>query len=96
MPLSRTRGVTERTDVQGQVVIPLREHEVRQATRELVEAGAQAIVICLLQSHKNEASEKRARDVCREELKAMGVDIPRITSYNVCYTKLLRRRNRAA
>ncbi|TVO58936.1 hydantoinase/oxoprolinase family protein [Denitromonas halophila] len=76
VPLSRTRGVTERTDVQGEVVIPLREHEVRQATRELVEVGAQAIVICLLQSHKNEASEKRARDVCREELKALGVDLP--------------------
>ena len=25
-----------------------------------------------------------------EELKNQGVDIPRITSYNVCYTKLLR------
>ncbi|MFZ2296050.1 MAG: hydantoinase/oxoprolinase N-terminal domain-containing protein, partial [Polaromonas sp.] len=34
VPLSRTRGVTERTDVQGQVVIPLREEEVRVATRE--------------------------------------------------------------
>lgn len=76
VPLSRTRGVTERTDVQGEIVIPLREDEVRQATRELVDAGAKAIVICLLQSHKNQTSEKRARDVCLEELKKMGVDIP--------------------
>ena len=76
VPLARTRGVTERTDVQGQVVIPLREHEVRTATRELVELGAKAIVICLLQSHKNGGSERRARDLCQEELKAMGVDIP--------------------
>ncbi|MFD2836821.1 hydantoinase/oxoprolinase N-terminal domain-containing protein [Azotobacter vinelandii] len=52
VPYSRTRGVTERTDVQGRVVIPLREEEMRQATRELVEAGAKAIVIVLLQSHK--------------------------------------------
>jgi acetone carboxylase beta subunit len=65
VPVSRTRGVTERTDVQGRIVIPLRENEVRQATRELVEAGAQAIVICLLQSHKNEHSEQRARDIVR-------------------------------
>ena len=43
--MSRTRGVTERTDVQGEIVIPLRENEVRQATRELVAAGAKAIVI---------------------------------------------------
>jgi acetone carboxylase, beta subunit len=76
VPLSRTRGVTERTDVQGQVVIPLREEEVRVATRELVALGSKAIVISLLQSHKNEHSELRARDICREELKKMGVDIP--------------------
>uniref|UniRef100_E6PKS8 Acetone carboxylase beta subunit n=1 Tax=mine drainage metagenome TaxID=410659 RepID=E6PKS8_9ZZZZ len=76
VPLSRTRGVTERTDVQGQIVIPLREDEVRQATHELVDAGSKAIVICLLQSHKNERNELRARDICRQELKALGVDIP--------------------
>jgi acetone carboxylase beta subunit len=76
VPLSRTRGVIERTDVQGTVVIPLRENDVRQATIELVEAGAKAIVICLLQSHKNAASETRARDICRYELSKMGVDIP--------------------
>ncbi|NML16427.1 hydantoinase/oxoprolinase family protein [Azohydromonas caseinilytica] len=76
VPLSRTRGVTERTDVQGEIVIPLREDEVRQATRELVAQGAKAIVICLLQSHKNGKSEQRARDVCREELSRLGKDIP--------------------
>ncbi len=76
VPLRRTRGVTERTDVQGEVVIPLREHEVRQATRELVIAGSKAIVICLLQSHKNGRSEQRARDICLDELKQLGVDIP--------------------
>ena len=76
VPLSRTRGVTERTDVQGQVVIPLREDEVRVATRELVARGSKAIVISLLQSHKNEQSELRARDICRAELKKMGADIP--------------------
>jgi len=76
VPLSRTRGVIERTDVQGTIVIPLRENDVRRATIELVEAGAKAIVICLLQSHKNAANETRARDVCRYELSKMGVDIP--------------------
>ncbi|MCC9001865.1 MAG: hydantoinase/oxoprolinase family protein, partial [Candidatus Competibacter sp.] len=61
VPISRTRGVTERTDVQGEIVIELRENEVRKAVRELVEAGAKAIVICFLQSHKNATSELRAR-----------------------------------
>ena len=76
VPLARTRGVTERTDVQGEVVIPLREDEVRQATRELVAQGSKAIVICFLQSHKNGTSEQRARDVCRDELKKLGHAIP--------------------
>ena len=76
VPLSRTRGVTERTDVQGQVVIPLREDEVAPATRELVARGAKAIVISLLQSHKNPTSERRARDLCAAELERLGVDIP--------------------
>ncbi len=76
VPLSRTRGVTERTDVQGQVVIALREEEVRVASRELVARGSKAIVISLLQSHKNPQSELRARDICREELAKMGVNIP--------------------
>jgi acetone carboxylase, beta subunit len=76
VPLARTRGVTERTDVQGEIVIPLREAEVRQATRELVAKGSKAIVICLLQSHKNGTSEQRARDVCREELAKLGTEIP--------------------
>jgi len=76
VPVSRTRGVTERTDVQGRIAIPLREEEVRQAVRDLVALGSQAIVICLLQSHKNETNEQRARDVAREELAALGSDIP--------------------
>ena len=76
VPLSRTRGVTERTDVQGQIVIPLREHEVRVATRELVAHDSKAIVISLLQSHKNGKSEQRARDICRETLLELGVNIP--------------------
>lgn len=76
VPISRTRGVAERTDVQGKIVIPLREEEVRKATKELVEAGSKAIVICLLQSHKNGTSEQRARDIVKEELAKLGSDIP--------------------
>src|SRR5580704_11549958 len=76
VPLERTRGVTERTDVLGKVVIPLREDEVREAVRDLVEQRSKAIVICLLQSHKNPESERRACDLAREELDALGSDIP--------------------
>ena len=40
VPVSRTKGVTECTDVQGKIVIPLRVDEVRQAVSALLEAGA--------------------------------------------------------
>lgn len=76
VPLSRTRGVTERTDVQGEIVIPLREAEVRQAVRDLVAAGSKALVIVLLQSHKNGASERQARDIALDELAKLGSEVP--------------------
>lgn len=77
IPLKRIRGVTERTDVQGTIVIPIREKEVRQVTRELVDGGSKAIVICLLQSHKNPTSERKVRDIVKDELKILGkADLP--------------------
>ncbi|MGL2480186.1 hydantoinase/oxoprolinase family protein [Helicobacter pylori] len=76
IPLKRIRGITERTDVKGQVVIPVRQEEVKIAVKELLEAGAKAIVICLLQSHKNAESERIVRDIALKELEKLGKNIP--------------------
>ncbi len=76
IPLKRIRGVTERTDVKGQVVIPVRQEEVKVAVKELLEAGAKAIVICLLQSHKNAESERIVRDIALEEIEKLGKNVP--------------------
>jgi len=76
VPLERTRGVTERIDSQGEIVIPLREDEVRTAVIELVDAGSKAIVISLLQSHKNGVNERRVRDLALATLKEIGANIP--------------------
>ncbi len=76
IPLKRIRGVTERTDVKGQVVIPVRQEEVKVAVKELLEAGAKAIVICLLQSHKNAESERIVRDIALEEIEKLGENVP--------------------
>ncbi|GAA7899668.1 hydantoinase/oxoprolinase family protein [Helicobacter pylori] len=76
IPLKRIRGVTERTDVKGQVVIPVRQEEVEVAVKELLEAGAKAIVICLLQSHKNAESERIVRDIALKEIEKLGKNIP--------------------
>ncbi len=76
IPLKRIRGVTERTDVKGQVVIPVRQEEVKVAVKELLEVGAKAIVICLLQSHKNAESERIVRDIALKEIEKLGKNIP--------------------
>ncbi|GHQ36127.1 hydantoinase/oxoprolinase family protein [Helicobacter pylori] len=76
IPLKRIRGVTERTDVKGQVVIPVRQEEVKVAVKELLEAGTKAIVICLLQSHKNAESERIVRDIALKEIEKLGKNIP--------------------
>ncbi|MGN8481082.1 hydantoinase/oxoprolinase family protein [Helicobacter pylori] len=76
IPLKRIRGVTERTDVKGQVVIPVRQEEVKIAVKELLESGAKAIVICLLQSHKNAESERIVRDIALKEIEKLGKNIP--------------------
>lgn len=77
VPIERTRGVTERTDSQGEVAIPLREEEVRRAAAELIDMEVEAIAISLLHSHKNGASERRARDICRAVAEEKGKpDLP--------------------
>ncbi|MDD2704414.1 MAG: hydantoinase/oxoprolinase family protein [Acidocella sp.] len=72
VPIERTRGVTERTDSKGEIAIPLRDEDVRQAAAELLDIGVEAIVISLLHSYKNGTSERRVRDICREVAIAKG------------------------
>jgi acetone carboxylase beta subunit len=76
VPRAMTRGVTERIDVKGDVVIPLREHEVREAVRELIDLGAEGIVVSLLHSFHNPVHERRVRDLCVEEARLAGKAIP--------------------
>ena len=52
---------------QGEVLEPLDEAGVRQAVRELKEAGVQAIAICFLFSYLDPAHEARAMAIVREE-----------------------------
>jgi N-methylhydantoinase A/oxoprolinase/acetone carboxylase beta subunit len=70
-PLVRRRYrkvVTERLiPPQGEVLIPLNEDEVRQATQELRAEGVEAIAVCFLFSYLNPAHEDRAAEIIREE-----------------------------
>ncbi len=76
VPRDRTRGVIERVDMMGTVVIPLREETARRAAKELIAKGVAGIVISLLHSYKNPDNERRVRDIVEEEVAAAGANIP--------------------
>lgn len=77
VPRRLARGVTERIDMFGKVVIPLYEHEVEQAARELiVDEQCQSIAIVFLQSYKNAIHEERAEAIVRRVMQQAGRDIP--------------------
>jgi acetone carboxylase beta subunit len=76
VPRDLTFGVTERVDMFGRVVIPLREQEAFEAARQLVSLGVEGIVISFLHAYKNPAHERRVRDIVLEVVRESGKDIP--------------------
>ena len=58
--------VSERIDVDGEIVVPLDEEGARDAIRQLVDSGVDAIAISLLWSVKNDAHELRVKELVRE------------------------------
>ena len=76
VPRRQARGVTERIDMFGQVVIPIYEHEVEQGTRELLlDEGVEAIAIIFLQSFNNPQHEIRAAEIVRRVMKEVGREV---------------------
>jgi N-methylhydantoinase A len=61
-----TRGISERMDRHGEVVVPLDENQARQAIQELLDTGAEAFAVCLLWSFKNPAHEQRIKNLLLE------------------------------
>lgn len=67
----------------GEVLVPLREEDVRAAVRELLAEGVEVIGILFLYSYLNPAHEQRAAELAREEIRKAGREIPVILSYDV-------------
>ncbi|MFO7248190.1 MAG: hydantoinase/oxoprolinase family protein [Bacillota bacterium] len=76
VPRELTFGVTERIDMFGNIVIPLREEEAYEAARNLVEQNVEGIVISFLHSYKNPVHERRVRDIVLEVVREAGKEIP--------------------
>jgi N-methylhydantoinase A len=67
VPPERIRGVRERIDAFGVIVIPLDEAGVREAAGSLVEEqGVSAIAVSLLHAWRNPVHERRVRDIIGE------------------------------
>ena len=65
--------VEERVRYDGKVVIPLNEDDVRRACRYFRQQEVEAVAVCFLWSFKNPVNEKRAVEICREELPGVYV-----------------------
>src|SRR5437868_12581911 len=61
VPKRLIRGVSERVDCFGEIVVELNEGEAEAAIRELLAEGVQAIAICFLWSFRNAKHENRLK-----------------------------------
>ena len=66
VPRSLIRGVTERVDRDGDVIVALQEDEVIEAIDSLLAAGVEAIAVSLLWSFVNDAHERRIKELLTE------------------------------
>jgi N-methylhydantoinase A/oxoprolinase/acetone carboxylase beta subunit len=66
IPRPLIKGVTERIDFFGEIMIPLNESEVRLAVKELVDQGVEGIAVGLLWSFINPVHEQRIKKIIQD------------------------------
>ena len=67
VPRALIRSVKERINSAGEVVASLREEDVRNVVRELMDAGAEAIVVSLTNATENPVHELKIQEILLEE-----------------------------
>jgi N-methylhydantoinase A len=75
IPRKRIRGVVERLDCRGDIVIPLREDSVREAVADFLNEGVEGIAVGLLWSFLNPAHERRVAEVIEAMAPGMPVSL---------------------
>jgi acetone carboxylase, beta subunit len=83
VPRSCIRGITERVDGAGQIVIPMYEHEIEPAVAHLLDQGVAAIAICFLWSFLRPDHERKAAQVARDVIKRRGAACRVVISVDV-------------
>ena len=75
VPKKYIKGVSERITCRGDIAIPLYEHEVEAAVKELIEMDVEAIVISFLWSFLNSAHELRCKEIAEKVIAASGKNV---------------------
>jgi N-methylhydantoinase A len=88
VPIPMIRGVRERVAYDGDVILSLDEDDLRQKLRELVDQGAETIVVVYANSVVNPEHELRTREIFLEEYPSylLGA-IPLLLSHQVAGRK---------
>ena len=94
VPRPLIRGVTERIDYRGAVVVPVDVDEAARAADELVDAGVEAIAVCFLWSFLNPDHERAVAGLIRSRHPDLLVTVshevaPVIKEYERCATTVL-------
>lgn len=75
VPRTLIKGVTERVDCIGEVVVPLDEEEARTSIEDLASRGVQAIAVCLLWSFANPSHEQKLKQIIRNNHPSIFVTV---------------------
>jgi N-methylhydantoinase A len=86
LPRRLVHELDERIDYKGAEIVPLDENGVREAVKELIDAGVEGIAVSLLWSFRNPTHETRVREIIGEIEPSMYVGLsselsPRIREY---------------
>ena len=85
IPRERIRGVRERVDVFGNVVMPLQDEDALEQIQALVDLGVRGIVVCLLWSFLHPAHELQIRELIRQEYPETYLgNMPVLLSHEIC------------
>ena len=63
IPFSRIKGLTERTDIRGQILAEPNAAEVKEAIQDLVDSGVEAVGICFLCAFGNSRNEQTVKRI---------------------------------
>jgi N-methylhydantoinase A len=74
-PQSLTKEIAERSDYQGNVLLPLNTDDVRRAARELKTAGVESVAVCYLFSFANPRHEQETRAIVQGEYPGVSVSL---------------------